>query len=70
MIGSRSKSMRISCPTCEKVFDAQDVRTAPFCSERCQQVDLGRWLGEQYSVPVQRINDDELELEEPSFEGN
>lgn len=23
----------------------------PFCSVRCQQIDLGRWLGEQYSVP-------------------
>ncbi|HVV86236.1 MAG TPA: DNA gyrase inhibitor YacG [Kofleriaceae bacterium] len=23
----------------------------PFCSARCQLVDLGRWLGEEYRVP-------------------
>ena len=23
----------------------------PFCSERCQLVDLGRWLSEEYRVP-------------------
>lgn len=23
----------------------------PFCSSRCQLVDLGRWLGEEYRVP-------------------
>ena len=23
----------------------------PFCSERCQLVDLGRWLTEEYRVP-------------------
>lgn len=24
----------------------------PFCSERCRQIDLGSWLGESYSMPV------------------
>ena len=24
----------------------------PFCSERCRTIDLGRWLGEVYSMPV------------------
>ena len=24
----------------------------PFCSERCRTIDLGRWLGEAYSLPV------------------
>ena len=23
----------------------------PFCSARCQEVDLGRWLSEQYRIP-------------------
>ncbi len=23
----------------------------PFCSPRCKQVDLGKWLGEEYRVP-------------------
>ena len=31
----------------------------PFCSDRCRQIDLGRWLREVYSVPVERDPDDE-----------
>lgn len=23
----------------------------PFCSERCRQIDLGRWLSEAYVLP-------------------
>jgi endogenous inhibitor of DNA gyrase (YacG/DUF329 family) len=23
----------------------------PFCSPRCRQIDLGRWLGEVYRIP-------------------
>jgi endogenous inhibitor of DNA gyrase (YacG/DUF329 family) len=34
----------------------------PFCSERCRQIDLGRWLREIYSVPVER-NPDEFDGE-------
>jgi endogenous inhibitor of DNA gyrase (YacG/DUF329 family) len=32
-----------------------------FCSERCQQVDLGRWLSGDYAIPVQEtpLDDDE-----------
>ena len=25
----------------------------PFCSKRCANVDLGRWLGGTYSVPAE-----------------
>ena len=25
----------------------------PFCSERCRTIDLGRWLGEKYGLPVE-----------------
>ena len=36
------------CPICGKpAFD----RFKPFCSGRCQQIDLHRWLGEVYVVP-------------------
>lgn len=27
------------------------AREAPFCSRRCADVDLGRWLGEGYRLP-------------------
>ncbi len=40
------------CPTCEKPFVVEKTKAVPFCSERCQLVDLGRWLDERNSVPV------------------
>ncbi|MBJ3777767.1 DNA gyrase inhibitor YacG [Acuticoccus mangrovi] len=37
------------CPICGK--PAQHA-TRPFCSKRCADVDLHRWLGGQYAIPV------------------
>ncbi|MEO1194139.1 MAG: DNA gyrase inhibitor YacG [Pseudomonadota bacterium] len=39
---------RRPCPTCGKP-GSETYR--PFCSKRCADVDLARWLGEQYRVP-------------------
>ncbi len=39
----------MSCPICAKPTDP-DYR--PFCSRRCADVDLARWLREDYRVPV------------------
>jgi len=41
--------MSKSCPICEKPA-AEKHR--PFCSERCANVDLSRWLGGQYRIPT------------------
>ena len=36
-------------------FDPAAEGTAkPFCSARCRTIDLGRWLGESYSLPEAR----------------
>jgi endogenous inhibitor of DNA gyrase (YacG/DUF329 family) len=40
------------CPICEKTFEPAASNAAPFCSERCRTIDLGRWLGETYGMPV------------------
>lgn len=37
------------CPICKKLSLAQ---YHPFCSNRCAQIDLGKWLGGAYAVPV------------------
>jgi uncharacterized protein len=49
------------CPICRKRFDTTQSTTLPFCSDRCRRIDLGRWLGEEYSVPVDREEDDDPE---------
>ncbi len=39
------------CPICEREFDpASPAAAKPFCSSRCRTIDLGRWLGESYSL--------------------
>jgi endogenous inhibitor of DNA gyrase (YacG/DUF329 family) len=38
------------CPTCRKHGDWFAGRFAPFCSERCKLVDLGKWLNEEHRV--------------------
>ncbi len=36
------------CPLCGKPADA---RHKPFCSKRCADIDLGRWLKGGYAIP-------------------
>ncbi len=46
------------CPVCKKAFIQETSPALPFCSARCRQIDLGRWLGEDYSLPVERSDED------------
>jgi hypothetical protein len=40
-----------SCPICAKsVRPRADNPGFPFCSPRCKQVDLGKWLDEGYRI--------------------
>jgi endogenous inhibitor of DNA gyrase (YacG/DUF329 family) len=38
-----------SCPICKSAVPA-DGTYAPFCSKRCKQIDLGKWLGGDYAI--------------------
>ncbi len=46
------------CPICERPADA---KYRPFCSKRCADVDLARWLGGRYAIPAAREEDGEGE---------
>jgi len=49
-----------TCPICKKTLSREN-ETFPFCSERCQTLDLANWADGSYSIagePV--ISDDEL----------
>ena len=54
----------IKCPQCTKEFNYFSVSTRPFCSERCQLIDMGHWFSESYAVPDKSLSD----LEESSEE--
>ncbi len=55
---------RPTCPTCEKPVDMSANPNRPFCCERCQLVDLGRWFGEGYSMPIEGEEDKEFVSEQ------
>jgi endogenous inhibitor of DNA gyrase (YacG/DUF329 family) len=44
-----------SCPVCGK---PQAEHFRPFCSRRCADVDLHRWLSGAYALPVPEDDDD------------
>ena len=50
----------MACPICKK--DSEKAYR-PFCSKRCADIDLGKWMSGQYAVASQR-EDDPAELEQ------
>jgi hypothetical protein len=42
-----------------------DPQYRPFCSERCQLIDLARWADGDYRVPAERPHPDAAGGEEP-----
>jgi hypothetical protein len=53
----KAASVRV-CPICGKPTDAA---FKPFCSKRCADVDLNRWLKGVYAVPVKDDEDEDGE---------
>lgn len=37
------------CPICAR---AADPKYKPFCSRRCADIDLGKWLNGSYAIPA------------------
>lgn len=42
------------CPICNK---PRQEEYRPFCSRRCADIDLNRWLSNSYAIPV--VEDDD-----------
>jgi endogenous inhibitor of DNA gyrase (YacG/DUF329 family) len=54
----RQDCKRAACPICGK---PADPAFKPFCSKRCADIDLNRWLSGVYAVPVQADEDEDGE---------
>ncbi len=52
------KTSGARCPICGK---PRDAAFKPFCSKRCADVDLNRWLSGVYAVPVKEDEDEDGE---------
>ncbi len=48
------------CPICGK---PSLEASKPFCSERCRDVDLNRWLSGSYSIPAADSDEEDDEAE-------
>ncbi|MEO1200936.1 MAG: DNA gyrase inhibitor YacG [Pseudomonadota bacterium] len=50
-----------TCPMCDKPIDA---RYKPFCSKRCADRDLNRWLSGAYAIPASEEFPSEVDAQE------
>jgi len=59
----------MKCPICKKPVKLSDPE-APFCSERCREVDLGNWAMEKYviSTPALHLFDENRQRSEDETE--
>ena len=66
-------TIKVPCPNCQKevVWQAESTYR-PFCSKRCQLIDLGEWAdeGHKISQPIQgeiQISEEMLDALEDEF---
>jgi len=46
----------ISCPTCKKSQRWSECGAhKPFCSKRCQLIDLGEWANENHTIAGEKV---------------
>jgi hypothetical protein len=57
---------RRRCPACGK---RMVMRYRPFCSARCRDLDLGKWLDGSYAVPAVEVDDDDDLAQEAEHRG-
>jgi uncharacterized protein len=53
---AKGKGSAKKCPICGK---PATTASHPFCSERCRDVDLNRWLSNSYAIPGSKDEDED-----------
>lgn len=62
--------MKAKCPGCRKLVEfSKENPYRPFCSERCQILDLGQWADEKYAIPTEdselsSVNENQNDLDQ------
>ena len=51
----KGHSRKTVCPLCKQPSEAMHI---PFCSRRCAQLDLGKWLTGDYAIPAHEAMED------------
>lgn len=43
----------VKCPICDAEVAPRSVNPSfPFCTTRCKTIDLGKWVNEEYRIPI------------------
>lgn len=53
----------VRCPNCGKEVEFTGNEFRPFCSERCQLLDLGSWADGEYALPTEDTELTEADIE-------
>jgi hypothetical protein len=56
----KTKIKVMRCPTCNTLVTMKD-EYFPFCSDRCQRIDLGKWASGAYRITSPILDPDLLE---------
>lgn len=54
--------LKVDCPTCKKKINwTAESEHRPFCSKRCQLIDLGEWSDELKAIPCGETKDAQIQ---------
>ena len=60
--------MKVNCPTCKTSVEWNQASPfRPFCSKKCQLIDLGEWASEEHKIaakPSEQPSAKEVDIEE------
>ena len=51
----KEHTQKAACPLCQR---PAEILHRPFCSRRCAQLDLGKWLTGSYAIPSHEAMED------------
>jgi hypothetical protein len=60
MAGKKKSAPLLRCPTCGTLVGPKD-EDAPFCSDRCRTIDLGKWASGAYRISSPILDPEVLE---------
>lgn len=61
--------MKVTCPTCQNsVVWNKESEFRPFCSKRCQLIDLGEWAEEQHNISTPLTASNAMEIDPEDIE--
>jgi uncharacterized protein len=63
------RSIKLRCPICKKPTKAADP-DFPFCSDRCRQIDLGKWASGAYVISSPVTDADEAVRQDGLSDGD